>query len=210
MSILRLRRLPTISDVAQLGSIGLDQFIEQFNACALDANTARIDVLHEGQTVVLGDIAWEHTSNTWYLLEPNTTSVRVSHRVSPQDNTQLEASRTLLSVVRNDHPNHVEFTIESAPSTAVLKLQCFVASHHAERLAERIRELTHAGYFDRHPKAIDKLAQCCDVLLVDTQLVKCRQTLPRLMYQHYETRTGSTADLDEILNAVDTDKAMTP
>ena len=116
-----------------------------------------------------------------------------------------------MHAVTGDHRQmNIEFTIESAPSTAVLKLQCFVASHHAERLAERIRELTHAGYFDRHPKAIDKLAQCCDVLLVDTQLVKCRQTLPRLMYQHYETRTGCTADLDEILNAVDTDKAMTP
>ena len=79
MAILRLKRLPTDSDVALLRGIGIHQFIDQFNANAVDATRALVEVVHEGHTIAMGDMAWEHSDNiTWYEIEE-----------SPNANNQL-------------------------------------------------------------------------------------------------------------------------
>ncbi len=199
MTLLRLNRLPTPTDMTMLGCIGLIQFIEQFNANMTDPRTAKVELLHEGQTIALGDIAWEHTDNAWYQLDTMATSTSYS----PLGQTDNYGHRELLTVTRDDHAQYTAFKIESTPSRETLSMQCFVATHHADRLAERIRELTCKGYFDTHPLAIDKLAQVCDVLLVGDRLVKCRMTLSRLMSTYYAPNTADVAELDEIINIME-------
>lgn len=202
MTLLRLNRLPTPNDMTMLGGIGLTQFIEQFNANLIKPHTAKVVLLHEGQTIALGDIAWEHTDNTWYQLDTMATSSSYS-ALSGTD------SRELLTVTREDHEHYTAFKIVSTPSRHALSMECFVVPHRADRLAERIQALTSKGYFDTHPHSIDKLAQVCDVLLVDDRLVKCRMTFGRLMAKYYTPSSADSAELDDIINTMKEHKGRT-
>lgn len=194
MAILRLKRLPTDSDMSLLGSIGIHTFIDNFNLRAIDGMRTNVELLHEGLTICMGEIAWEHRSCSLYELEeaPEKDPVRSAKSI-----------RTIsgqLGIVRVERETHVTFRIESKPQHELLALQCYVKPHNADRLEQRIIELTEKGYFDEHPRSLDKLAQLCDVLVANDSLVKCRYKIDDLLRAYHNTAFERTMEvLEEFL-----------
>ena len=69
MALMTLKRLPTECDMAQLNYMHLNLFIDAFNNNAIAPFTAKVELMHNGLTVCLGDYAWELIeSNDWYYI----------------------------------------------------------------------------------------------------------------------------------------------
>jgi len=94
MAQIILKKLPSPSNVAQLSNLDLHSFTDAFNANAITPSIARVELIHNKATVVLGDFAWEVEENDWYEIASESADNNRTNDAVTQLKSLVKAARS--------------------------------------------------------------------------------------------------------------------